>query len=51
MLQTRTGKRTAMAAVRIAVEMVEGLIDKKTAVLRRTRTTISLHPMIDHKAI
>ncbi len=34
-LQTRNGKRTAFAAVRIAVEMVEeGLIDKKTAVLR-----------------
>ncbi len=35
MLQTRTGKRTAQAAVRIACEMVdEGLIDEKTAVLR-----------------
>jgi pyruvate,orthophosphate dikinase len=35
MLQTRTGKRTAEAAVRIAVEMEsEGLIDRKTAVLR-----------------
>ena len=35
MLQTRAGKRTAQAAVRIAVEMVaEGLIDKKTAVKR-----------------
>ncbi len=35
MLQTRTGKRTAQAAVRIAVEMEqEGLIDRKTAVLR-----------------
>lgn len=35
MLQTRTGKRTAEAAVRIAVEMeAEGLIDRKTAVLR-----------------
>ncbi|HJL15843.1 MAG TPA: pyruvate, phosphate dikinase [Sandaracinaceae bacterium LLY-WYZ-13_1] len=34
-LQTRTGKRTAHAAVRIAVEMVdEGLIDRDTAVLR-----------------
>ena len=32
MLQTRSGKRTAQAAVRIAVEMVkEGLIDEKTA--------------------
>ena len=35
MLQTRNGKRTGPAAVRIAVEMVEeGLIDKKEAVLR-----------------
>lgn len=35
MLQTRTGKRTAAAAIRVAVDMVEeGLIDKKTAVLR-----------------
>ena len=34
-LQTRTGKRTARAAVRIAVDMVaEALIDKKTALLR-----------------
>jgi len=34
-LQTRTGKRTAAAAIRIAVEMEEeGLIDKKAAVLR-----------------
>jgi pyruvate, orthophosphate dikinase len=35
MLQTRTGKRTGMAAVRIACEMVEeGLIEEKAAVLR-----------------
>jgi len=35
LLQTRSGKRTATAAVRIAVEMVrEGLIDKETALLR-----------------
>ncbi|MGB6045670.1 MAG: pyruvate, phosphate dikinase [Pirellulales bacterium] len=35
MLQTRTGKRTGMAAVRIACEMErDGLIDEKTAVLR-----------------
>ncbi|WP_071395187.1 pyruvate, phosphate dikinase [Bacillus tuaregi] len=34
-LQTRTGKRTAQAAIRIAVEMVkEGIIDKETAILR-----------------
>src|SRR3970282_387907 len=35
LLQTRSGKRTAKAAVRMAVEMVrEGLIDKETALLR-----------------
>lgn len=34
-LQTRSGKRTAQAAIRIAVDMVEeGIIDKKTAILR-----------------
>ncbi len=53
MLQTRTGKRTATAAVRIAVEMVhEGLIDKQTAVMRVDPNQIDqlLHPMIDPKA-
>ncbi|NLY10378.1 MAG: pyruvate, phosphate dikinase [Firmicutes bacterium] len=53
MLQTRSGKRTATAAVRIAVEMVEeGLIDKKTAVLRVDPKQLDqlLHPMIDPKA-
>ncbi len=53
MLQTRVGKRTAAAAVRIAVEMVEeGLIDKKTAVLRVDPGQVDhlLHPMIDPKA-
>ena len=35
MLQTRNGKRTAKAALKIAVDMVrEGLIDKKEAVAR-----------------
>ena len=35
MLQTRNGKRTAEAALKIAVDMVrEGLIDKKEAVAR-----------------
>ncbi|HHT72662.1 MAG TPA: pyruvate, phosphate dikinase [Firmicutes bacterium] len=53
MLQTRSGKRTATAAVRIAVEMVhEGLIDKETAVMRVDPAQIDqlLHPMIDPKA-
>ncbi|MBE3574109.1 MAG: pyruvate, phosphate dikinase [Firmicutes bacterium] len=50
MLQTRSGKRTAMAAVKIAVDMVkEGLIDKATAVKRVEPDQIVqlLHPMID----
>ena len=45
MLQTRTGKRTVQAALKIAVDMVdEGLIDKKTAVLLYNNgiTTIDL---------
>ncbi|MEJ2053043.1 MAG: pyruvate, phosphate dikinase [Calditrichaceae bacterium] len=53
MLQTRTGKRTAAAAVKIAVDMVqEGLIDKKTAVLRVGPEQLDqlLHPMFDPKA-
>ena len=50
LLQTRTGKRTATAAVRIAVEMVdEGLIDAKAAVLRVPPDQLGqlLHPVID----
>lgn len=50
MLQTRNGKRTAAAAVKIAVEMEqEGLIDKKTAVTRLEPAQIDqlLHPMFD----
>lgn len=53
MLQTRTGKRTAAAAVKIAVDMVkEKLIDKKTAVLRIDPHQLDqlLHPMIDPDA-
>ena len=53
MLQTRRGKRTAMADVRIAVEMVkEGVIDKETAVSRVPAEKIEqlLFPMIDSKA-
>ncbi|HEY2774490.1 MAG TPA: pyruvate, phosphate dikinase [Candidatus Binatia bacterium] len=53
MLQTRNGKRTANAAVRIAVEMEkEGLIDRNTAVLRVAPEQIDqlLHPNIDPKA-
>jgi pyruvate, orthophosphate dikinase len=50
MLQTRVGKRTAVAALRIAVEMVEeGLIEEKTAVLRVDPEQLEqlLHPMVD----
>jgi len=50
MLQTRNGKRTGPAAVRIAVEMVqEGLIDKREAVLRVDPQQLDqlLHPVLD----
>jgi len=53
MLQTRNGKRTGPAAVRIAVEMArEGLIDQKTAVLRVPAGDLDqlLHKMVDPKA-
>lgn len=53
MLQTRNGKRTATAAVRIAVEMVEeGMIDKETAVMRVEPEQLDqlLHPTFDPKA-
>lgn len=54
MLQTRDGKRTAQAAVRIAVEMVkEGLISRKEAVLRVSPEQVDffLHPQFDQEAI
>ncbi|MCP5401353.1 MAG: pyruvate, phosphate dikinase [Novosphingobium sp.] len=53
MLQTRTGKRTAKAALRMAVEMVdEGLIDEKTAILRIDPMALDqlLHPTLDPDA-
>jgi len=53
MLQTRTGKRTAHAAVKIAVDMVnEGLITREEAVLRVEPASLDqlLHPIIDPKA-
>ncbi|HEX7176354.1 MAG TPA: pyruvate, phosphate dikinase, partial [Pyrinomonadaceae bacterium] len=53
MLQTRTGKRTGAAAVRVAVDMVsEGLIDKATAVRRVTPEQLDqlLHPTVDPDA-
>lgn len=53
-LQTRSGKRTAHAAVRIAVELVEeGLIDKKEALMRIEPEQLDqlLHPTFDAKAL
>ncbi len=53
MLQTRNGKRTAAAALKIAVDLErEGVIDKATAVQRIEPHTLDqlLHPMIDPKA-
>ncbi len=50
MLQTRTGKRTGVAAVRMAVEMAESkLINKETAIMRVRPEQLDelLHPMID----
>lgn len=54
MLQTRNGKRTAKAAVAIAVQMVnEGLIDKKTAIKRVTTKQVDalLHPQFDNAVL
>ncbi|MBI3019073.1 MAG: pyruvate, phosphate dikinase [Deltaproteobacteria bacterium] len=53
MLQTRRGKRSAKAAIRIALDMVqEGLISKKEAILRVDPAQVEqlLHPMIDPEA-
>ncbi len=53
MLQTRTGKRTARAALKIAVDMAEeGLIDRSQAVMRIDPASLDqlLHPTLDPKA-
>jgi pyruvate,orthophosphate dikinase len=53
MLQTRNGKRTTAAAVKIAVDMVkERLIDKETAILRVDPASLDqlLHPTFNPKA-
>jgi pyruvate,orthophosphate dikinase len=53
MLQTRNGKRTAKAALRVAVEMAnEGLITKEEAIKRVEPQALDqlLHPMLDPKA-
>ncbi len=54
MLQTRNGKRTGAAMVRIAMEMfTEGMIDEKTAVLRVEPEKLDelLHPVFDTEAL
>ena len=53
MLQTRTGKRTAKAALKMAVDMVEeGLVDEQTAIRRVDPMALDqmLHPRLDPKA-
>lgn len=53
MLQTRNGKRTARAALKIACDMMdEGLIDEKTALMRIEAKSLDqlLHPTLDPKA-
>jgi len=53
MLQTRSGKRTAAASIKIAVDMVEeGLINKNEALLRINPSSLDqlLHPSLDPKA-
>ncbi|MCC6925641.1 pyruvate, phosphate dikinase [Novosphingobium sp.] len=53
MLQTRSGKRTAKAALKMAVDMVgEGLIDEPTAILRVDPMALDqlLHPTLDPEA-
>jgi pyruvate, orthophosphate dikinase len=54
MLQTRSGKRTAKSAVKVAVDMAnEGLITKEQAVLRVTPDNVDslLHPQFDVEAM
>ena len=54
MLQTRGGKRTGAAMVKIAIDMLdEGMIDEKTAILRvePERLDELLHPVFDKKAL
>lgn len=54
MLQTRSGKRTAAAAIKIAVDLVEeGMISKEEAILRVEPKQLDslLHPQFDAKAL
>ena len=53
-LQTRNGKRTGTAMVKIAIDLLhEGLIDEKTAILRCEPQKLDelLHPVFDKKAL
>lgn len=54
MLQTRSGKRTAAAAIRIACDLIdEGMIDEKEALMQIDAKTLDmlLHPTFDAKAL
>ncbi len=54
MLQTRNGKRTGAAMVKIAMDMLrDGMIDEKTAILRQEPNKLDelLHPVFEAKAI
>ncbi|NLN69242.1 MAG: pyruvate, phosphate dikinase [Chloroflexi bacterium] len=54
MLQTRSGKRTAKAAIKVAVDMAnEGLIDRETAIMRVDPEHVDqmLHPQFDPNTI
>src|SRR6056297_1498192 len=54
LLQTRNGKRTAAAMVKIAMDLVkQGVIDEKTAILRMEPNKLDelLHPVFDKEAI
>ena len=54
MLQTRNGKRTAAAAIRIACDLIdEGMIDEKEALMQIDAKTLDmlLHPTFDAKAL
>jgi pyruvate,orthophosphate dikinase len=54
MLQTRTGKRTAKAAIKIAADMAnEGLIDRETSIMRVDPEQVNqmLHPQFDPETV
>ena len=54
LLQTRNGKRTGAAMVKISMDMLqEGLVDEKTAILRNEPNKLDelLHPVFDQKAL